>query len=119
MNSFKSKYPAFAALFALIGSVGQDLGASGESTGQKLSGLLALLPQGLAFEAYASQVGTEYAAIKASSDEAAEIEGGVELLVTDFAFSAPQAQAKINECFALAEWLVSGIPVIEAVFTKA
>ena len=116
MNNVKSSYPAIAALLSLFGTFAEDVSSSGTLL-SKLAGLANLLPGAITVEGLSSQLGSEFAAIKAlPTDEAASaVEGCVELLITDLAFSAPQAQKAQAAAFALGEWLVAGVPAIEAV----
>jgi hypothetical protein len=111
MNAFKSKYPAFAALFAIVGSLGTIFAASGQSLVQKLSASAGLLPQVVSFAGLASALGSELAAIKVTPTD---IEGGAELLITDFSFESAKAQAIIGALFPVAELIVGAVAPIEA-----
>jgi len=111
MDSFKSKYPAFTALLALAAALAQDVAAQGETVLQKLEGSIALVPQALAFMPMASGLGAEVAALKAAPTD---IEAGVEVLITDLAFSSDKAKAIIAAAFPLAESLVGLVPQVES-----
>lgn len=108
---FASKYPAFAALLALLPPLLTDFEATGTSFVQKLEGAVVIVPGILAFIPQASQLGAEVAALKASPSD---LEAGAELLVTDLAFSSTKAQAIITAAFPLAESLVALAPQISA-----
>lgn len=111
MESFKSKYPAFVSLLALVSALAQDLSAQGESMVQKLEGSISLVPQALAFIPQASLLSAEVDALKASP---ADLEGGVELLITDLSFSSEKAKGIVSAAFPLAESLVSLVPQAQA-----
>lgn len=110
MDSFKSKYPAVVALFVLVAAFAKDLAVAGESVLQKVEGELALAPQILQFYPQASQLGPELTLIKESPTD---IEAGIEVLVTDLAFSSEKAQAIITQSFAVGEWIVAGVAPLE------
>lgn len=116
MTSIKSNYPAIAALLSLFGTFAEDVSSSGTLL-QKLAELGNLIPGAITLEGLASQLSTEFSALKALplDQAAAAFEGCVELLISDLAFSAPQAQAAQKAAFQLGEWLVAGVPAIEAV----
>lgn len=111
MNSFKTTYPAIAALLALIGTAVQNVAVQGETFLQKAEAELTLAPAILTFYPQAALLGPELALIKESPGD---IEGGIELLVTDFAFSSPKAAAIIPQAFAVGEWIVAGVGPIKA-----
>ena len=111
MNSFKSKFPAITALLLISAAFAQDFAAQGETVLQKLEGSVAIVPQVLAFVPQASQLGAEASALKASPTD---IEAGVEVLVTDLAFSSTKAQAIIAAVFPLAESLAGLVPQAQA-----
>jgi hypothetical protein len=113
MNSFKTSYPALSALFTLIASAATQLAVQGQTLVQKIEGEFTLLPQVLTFIPQASNISAEIAAVKGSP---AEIEAGIELLVTDFAFTSDKAKSVIAKSFAVGEWIIQGIePVKELI----
>jgi hypothetical protein len=116
MTEVKSKYPAIAALLSLFGTFAEDVSSSG-SLLQKLANLSNLIPGAVTLEGLASDLGPEFSAIKALplAESISVFEGCAELLVTDLAFSSSQAQAAQKAAFALGEWLVAGVPAIEAI----
>lgn len=116
MNSIKSNYPAIAALLALSATFAEDV-TSSESLLQKLASLTNLIPGAVTVESLSSQLGSEFSEIKALplAEAASVFEGCAELLVSDLAFTAPEAQKAQQAAFALGEWLVAGIPAIEAI----
>lgn len=113
MNSFKSKYPAFTALLALLGSIAVKAVKSGESLIQKIEDEATLLPQALAFYPSASALSAELAGIKASPTD---MEGGIEVLVTDLSLSSDKAQALMPKVFVLAEKMAECVKPAEDVF---
>lgn len=116
MNSVKTNYPALTALLALVGGFAEDVSSSA-SLMAKLAGLANLLPGAITFEGLAAQLQPEIAAIEAldTAEKAVVAAGVVELLITDLGFSSPQAQKAQAAGFALAEWLVAGVPAIQAI----
>ena len=107
MESFKAKYPGFVALLSIAAVFAQDMAAPGETALQKLEGTVNLIKPVVAFVPQASLLGPELEALKAAP---ADIEGGVELLITDLAFSSDKAKAIIAAAFPLAESLVALAP---------
>lgn len=110
MSNFSSKYPAFAALLALLGgSVAKMVSASG-SIIQKLEGEAALLPQLISFVPQASLLATELAQLKQNP---VDIEAAAETLVSDLAFSSSKAQAIVAAAFPVAESVANLVAPIE------
>jgi hypothetical protein len=108
---FAQKYPAFAALLALVGAVAQDAAVQGETVLQKLEASINLVPQALAFFPQVSALSSELAALKASPGD---MEAAAEALVSDLAFSSAKAKAIIAAAFPLAESLVGLVPQVQA-----
>lgn len=111
MNSFKTNFPVLTMLFALIGTEAQLLSAGNESWLQKLESEGALIPQLIPFMAQSGSLSAEIAKVKASP---ADIEAGVETLVTDFAFSSDKAKSIVESAFTFGEGLVAQIAPISA-----
>lgn len=112
MDSFKSKYPAFTALLALVGGALSKLAAPSVGILQKLESEVVLAPQVLQFVAsgQAGALGSELAVLK---DSAPDMEVGVEVLISDFAFSSDKAKALLPKVFAVGEWAVAGVSPIK------
>jgi hypothetical protein len=107
MNSFKSKYPTFVAIIAIVAAFARDLTAGTETLVEKLENSITLIPQVLAVIPSIGSLGTELAALKGN---VADLEAGAELLVTDLAFSSVKAQAIIAAAFPFAEGIVALVP---------
>ncbi|MDR3608532.1 MAG: hypothetical protein P4M08_14305 [Oligoflexia bacterium] len=109
---FASKYPAFTALFALVGGAASILAVQSETLIQKVEGEAAELPGLLAFLPQAGSLGAEVTALKASPTD---MEAAAEMLISDFKFSSSKAQSVIAAAFPLAESLVgTTLPQVKA-----
>lgn len=111
MNSFKSNYPVFSALILLVADFAKNLAVQGESMLAKVEGEVTIVPSILSFIPQASGLGAEVDKLKASPTDCI---GGVELLVTDLAFSSERAQAVMSAAFPLADSLVVLVPQVKA-----
>jgi hypothetical protein len=111
MGSFASKYPAIAALLAIMSSGVQSAEVPNETIVQKLEGSIGMIPQILAFIPQVSAIGSEIAALKSSPSE---LEAGAELLVSDLAFTSEKAKAIIAAVFPLADSLIALLPQVKA-----
>lgn len=114
MDSFKQKYPAFTALLTLVGDFGKEMGDHNESVLKNLADSVKLFPQLLTFVPLASQVDDEAKLIAQNPEE---IVAGVEILVTEFAFSNEKAKAVIAASFEVAEGLAGMVPKIKNLVT--
>lgn len=114
MNSFKTKYPAFAALLGLVSAFALDLVTENETLVQKLENSISLVPQVLAFLPQAGNLGQEVSLLKSN---VADIEAAAETLVTDLAFSSVKAKAIVAAAFPFAEGIVALVPQGQALYT--
>jgi hypothetical protein len=113
MGSFASKYPAFAALLALVGQGVQKMAATGETLIQKVEGEVVLIPGILGFisSGQGSLIGPEIAQLKASAPDA---EAALEYAVDELDFTSEKATTVIPLAFAVGEWAAAGVAPIKA-----
>ena len=111
MDSFKTKYPALAALIAILASEAKIIEAPGESIAQKGANEIGELP---ALIAFLPQVGLLGAEIKAIEATPTDLFGAAELIVTDLSFTSEKAQSIIALIFPYAQKLAGLIPDTKA-----
>lgn len=110
MNSFSSKYPAFAALlmaFALEAKILTDGNAWAvklTEEAEEISPLSQFIPQ-------ANLLGAELAQLKASPED---MVSAAEALVTDLSFTSTKAEAIIAAAFPFAEQAAAMVPASQA-----